>query len=122
MNFGENLKRMRIEHEYTLEKLGYMLGVSPQAVFRWEVGKTEPNMRTVAKICEIFNCTADELAGIYSQPLSKDERDVVLGFREASEEVKSIVRTILKPRPKGEPKEEPKTIKWYEDKKRYETP
>lgn len=124
MNFGENLKRMRIESQYTLERLGDMLGVSPQAVYRWETGKTEPNMRTVAKLCEIFHCTADELAGVYSQPLSKEERDIVVGYRDASDEVKGIVRTILKVQTVAKSATtdgkayESKSIKWYEDKKR----
>lgn len=114
MNFGENLKRMRLENEYTLEKLGDMLGVSPQAVYRWEVGKTEPNMRTVGKLCEIFHCTADELAGLYTEPITKDERDIIVAFRSASDEVKRIVATILN----IQPKEEPKTgIKWYDDRR-----
>ena len=96
MSFGDNLRQMRISSGYTLEKLGDLIGVSPQAVYRWEVGKTEPNMKTVARICEIFHCTADELAGYYTQPMTKTERDIVVAYRDSSEEVKGIVRTILK--------------------------
>ena len=96
MNFGESLKKFRTEKGYTLEKVGDLLGVSPQAVYRWESGKTEPNMKTVAKLCKIFNCTADELAGLYTQPLTRDERDLVVLFRDASPETQRIVMAILR--------------------------
>lgn len=96
MNLGENLRKFRTEKGYTLEKLGDMLDVSPQAVYRWEAGKTEPNMKTVAKLCKIFNCTADELAGLYTQPLTRDERDLVVLFRDASPETQRIVMAILR--------------------------
>ena len=42
--FGENLKRMRKETELTQEKLADFLGVSFQAVSKWERGETFPDI------------------------------------------------------------------------------
>lgn len=96
MDFGDNLRSMRIDRGYTLEKLGDMIGVSPQAVYRWEAKKTEPNMRTIARICEIFGCTADELAGLVAKPLTSEEKNVLTAYRSASTEVRGIIKAILK--------------------------
>lgn len=95
MGYGDNIRRMRIEAHLTLKELGDRCGVTPQAVYRWETERNEPNMKTIMVMCDIFHCTADELAGCYTQPLSRTERDVIVAYRNASDEVKRIIESIL---------------------------
>ena len=43
--------------------LGEALGVSAQAVSKWELGKAEPNIACILKMCELFGVTADQILG-----------------------------------------------------------
>ena len=36
MNIGANIRRLRIEKELTQDKLAGMIGITPQAVSKWE--------------------------------------------------------------------------------------
>ena len=53
-------------------------------------------MKTVSILCDLFNVTVEELAGYYTQPLTREERDLVVAYRYSSAEVKQIICSILK--------------------------
>ena len=59
MRFGEKLVSLRKSHGYTQENLAEMLGVSRQAVARWEANDTTPDITMLLGICEIFHVSAD---------------------------------------------------------------
>ena len=42
MSFGENLQRLRKQHQLSQEGLAELLGVSRQAVSKWELGEGYP--------------------------------------------------------------------------------
>ena len=44
LKLGENLKKFRLQRELTQEQLADVLGVSAQAVSRWENGTTYPDI------------------------------------------------------------------------------
>ena len=44
--------------------LGQMLGISAQAVSKWELGKAEPDSEAIQKLCQIFGINSDKLLGI----------------------------------------------------------
>lgn len=62
--FGENLKKLRKQREMTQEVLADFLGVSFQAVSKWERGETYPDMTMLPAIASLFNVTTDFLLGI----------------------------------------------------------
>lgn len=62
--FGENLKKLRREKELTQEKLAEILGVSFQAVSKWERGETYPDITMLPEIAAFFGVTTDELLGL----------------------------------------------------------
>ena len=62
--FGENLKRLRKEKELTQETLAEFLGVSFQAVSKWERGETYPDIIMLPVIASFFNVTIDDLLGV----------------------------------------------------------
>lgn len=64
IRIGENLKRLRNTRELTQEQLAEMLGVSPQAVSRWENGITYPDITLLPVISEFFGVTIDNLMGM----------------------------------------------------------
>jgi len=59
--FNENLKMFMSRHNLTNTKLAKMLGVSEVAVSRWVSGQRNPRKVMIDKMCEIFNCTHNDL-------------------------------------------------------------
>ena len=51
MNFGENLKNFRKNSKMSQEVLAEKVGVSRQAVSRWEVGEAYPEMSNIVALC-----------------------------------------------------------------------
>jgi len=61
MSIGENIARLRKEKGWTQAELGEKLGVSNQAVSKWESGMTMPDISLIMPIARIFQISADEL-------------------------------------------------------------
>ena len=61
VKIGENLRQLRLRNEQTQEQLADTLGVSPQAVSRWENETTYPDITLLPSIANYFNVTLDEL-------------------------------------------------------------
>ena len=59
--FAENLLSLRKRNSMTQEDLAEKLGVSRQAVAKWESGETVPDLEKSRLIAEIFGVTLDEL-------------------------------------------------------------
>lgn len=61
MGFKERLKEARAAAKLTGDALGSKLGYSKQNVSHWEAGRFEPNIETIAKMCEVLDVPADWL-------------------------------------------------------------
>ena len=61
MNFSEKLSKLRKEKNYTQEQLAELLGVSRQAVSKWESGTAYPETATLIEIGKLFDCSMDYL-------------------------------------------------------------
>lgn len=61
MNLSENLKEIRKRNNLSQEQLAEKLGVSRQAVSKWESGQSYPEMDKMLLICKLFNFNIDEL-------------------------------------------------------------
>ncbi len=61
MNFGENLQALRKSKNYSQEELAEKLDVSRQAVSKWESSSGMPETEKLIHICDIFDCSMDEL-------------------------------------------------------------
>ncbi len=61
MSFRDNLQHLRATRNMTQEQLAMMVGVSRQSVTKWEAEKAYPEMDKLLKLCQIFDCTLDEL-------------------------------------------------------------
>jgi len=71
---GENIRSLRSGKGLTQEQFGYELGVSAQAVSRWENGATYPDITMLPMIADFFDVTLDELMG-RGQALDTAERE-----------------------------------------------
>lgn len=65
---SENLKKIRKDHNLSQEQLSELLGVSRQAISKWESSAAYPEMDKVIQICNEFNLNIDDL-------LNKDIRE-----------------------------------------------
>ena len=61
MEFHERLAFLRKAAGLTQEQLGARVGVTRQAVSKWESGQVSPDVATVARLCGALNVSADFL-------------------------------------------------------------
>ena len=61
MSFRDNLQHLRAARNMTQEQLAMLLGVSRQSVTKWEAEKSYPEMDKLLKMCQIFECSLDDL-------------------------------------------------------------
>lgn len=61
MKFCDKLARQRKNNNLSQEQLADRLGVSRQAVSKWESGQSYPDMEKIIQLCKILNCSLDEL-------------------------------------------------------------
>lgn len=61
MLLNEQLKKLRLEHNYTQEDIAKKIGISKQSVSKWELGKTYPDIDNLVMLSDIYGITIDEL-------------------------------------------------------------
>ena len=71
-DFGKRLKNLRKNANVTQEQLAEYLGISYQAVSKWETGIGLPDISLLPRIANFFETTTDELFGL-NQKIETDE-------------------------------------------------
>lgn len=71
-SLGELLKENRIRCKMTQEFVAESLGVSRQAVSKWENGTTDPSTSNLMAIAKLYGISADELLRTVSDHLSQE--------------------------------------------------
>lgn len=94
LKLGENLRKFRLQRELTQEQLADILGVSAQAVSRWENGTTYPDITLLPVIASYFEITLDELMGMDSFK-SEEQLKELLGQLEENGSKGLIYENIL---------------------------
>ena len=61
IKIGEKIRLLRKKNDVTQDKLAEHLGVTPQAVSRWESGICYPDMNALPLIADYFSVSMDEL-------------------------------------------------------------
>lgn len=64
MQIGEKIKQLRKEKGYSQEKLAELLGVSRQAVTKWETDSGIPDIENLITLSKIFEISVDELLSL----------------------------------------------------------
>ena len=68
MSIGKNIAKYRKAKGLTQEELGAKLGVTNQAVSKWESEVSMPDVMLLPKIAKALNITLDDLYGIAKEP------------------------------------------------------
>ncbi len=64
MDIGGAIKRLRTDRGITQEEIGEYLGISFQAVSKWETGTTMPDVTLLPKIAAFFGVRIDDLFSV----------------------------------------------------------
>ncbi len=80
---GNKIKDLRTKKHVTQDQLATFLGVTPQAISRWEAGNGYPDIETIPSLADFFSVSTDDLFG-YNQN-ERDER-----IRQLNREIKRL--------------------------------
>ena len=72
-SLGEELKAQRLRCRMTQEFVADALGVSRQAVSKWETGAVDPSTSNLLALAKLYGISAEEL--LQNVTHSKDKRD-----------------------------------------------
>ena len=94
MSFRTNVQYLRSQRNMTQEQLAMLVGVSRQAVSKWESDKAYPEMDKLLAICDLFGCTLDDLVlgdvrhpGSGQRASRPDHQDPTAPVQSAAEDV-----------------------------------
>ena len=59
MDMAERLQALRKKANYSQEQVSDMLGISRQAISKWESGQGKPEIENIIKLVDIYNVSAD---------------------------------------------------------------
>ncbi|MCH5258739.1 MAG: helix-turn-helix domain-containing protein [Lachnospiraceae bacterium] len=65
--FKDNLIQLRKYHRFSQEDLAEKVGVTRQAIAKWEAGETVPDLEKCRLLAEIFEVSLDDLANYESE-------------------------------------------------------
>ena len=72
---GERIGALRREQSMTQEALATELGITPQAVSKWENGQGFPDVSLLPKLAALFSISLDELFGLETAQAAPEARD-----------------------------------------------
>lgn len=61
ITFSEKLKYLRLKENLSQSQLAKKVGITRQALSKYELGISEPNLYTLVKLADYFNCSLDSL-------------------------------------------------------------
>ncbi len=122
VNVGENLRKIRVAHKLTQNEVAESLGLERSTYTCYEIGKTEPSIKSLLKMAKMYNVSvsqlvndceeeapqgvkvvAGELLSAETDPISllkKDERLLLVAYRllneKDKEEVLKKIRDVIK--------------------------
>ncbi|MBE6708630.1 MAG: helix-turn-helix transcriptional regulator [Ruminococcaceae bacterium] len=80
MNLGNKIRELRRARNLTQEQLAASLNISPQAVSKWEMGASYPDMTMIPTIAGLFKVSLDELFDFDIRNIDKEIEDIRLEY------------------------------------------
>lgn len=91
MSLSENIKNKRLELKLSQEYIAEQLGVSRQAVSKWETGQSEPTASNLTELADLFECSLSELV----DPLKYAKEMEAIQKKAGKKQPNLILRTNL---------------------------
>ena len=105
MTFKEKLVILRKSKGLTQDEFASFVGVSRQAVYKWECGQSYPEVPKLLEMKLLFNITIDELLDDSIDIPVPEKKKRTRISKEAKEKIEQTVEKQIKiARPKAEPK------------------
>lgn len=109
MTVGQRIAQKRKELGLSQEALGEELGVSRQAIYKWESDTTLPEIEKLIALSRIFSVSVGWLLGVEDAPTDPEQADSGELSEAQLRMVREIVDGYLAARPEPEP---PKRRRW----------
>ncbi len=93
MKFEEKLMQLRKARGLSQEALAEQLGVSRQAISRWELGETTPDLANLKQLSELYGVSADYL--LHDEYASDEDLPKVKETAQAFKEKESMRSKIF---------------------------
>lgn len=90
MRFGEKLKELRNEKNYTQENLAEILKVSRSTISSWEIGRSYPDLDMIIYLSDLFEISLDNLLKQDSDVTNK-----IMTKNRINKYVKKVIYLIL---------------------------
>jgi transcriptional regulator with XRE-family HTH domain len=102
MPYGARIKQLREAAGLKQLDVAKAVGVSTQAVSKWETDKSEPDSDAIKIMCELFKVSSDEILGIEGKTTTPNDDDIKFALfgdphhitDEQFEEVKRFARYV----------------------------
>ena len=88
----DSLAEYRKRAGLTQKEVGDHIGISSQAVSKWENGQAEPDIDTLYRLAELYNTTVDALVGKNSENVdNKEEKNRFAAIKDFISKYKMII-------------------------------
>ncbi|MCL2587907.1 MAG: helix-turn-helix domain-containing protein [Oscillospiraceae bacterium] len=92
MMLGERIKEQRSKHGFSQEKIAELVGISRQAVTKWESGQSVPSMANLMTLAEIFGVSLGDLTGGVNDSMLTEKMEKKKGTGKL---ISAIILTII---------------------------
>ncbi len=92
---NENLYQYRKEKGLSQEELGNIIGVSRQAIYKWESGERMPDLDNLISLCEEFDKKLEDFIDGADELLKNNNENKEKSIENKKINVKKILRNIL---------------------------
>lgn len=81
MNLGNKIRELRKSNNLTQEQLAASLNISAQAVSKWEMGTSYPDMTMIPTIAALFKVSLDVLFDFDIKNIEKEIEDIIMEYK-----------------------------------------
>ena len=78
MAFSDKLRIHRTNINLTQEELADKINVSQKTISSWETGRSEPTMKELTRLCNLFDCTMSDLSDTRDRKTGEITTDDIL--------------------------------------------
>lgn len=88
-NISSSRKSLKLSQEYVAEQLG----VSRQAVSKWETNRSEPSTDNLIKLADLFDCDIKEL--VSPEQYVEEQKDIETRIKRSQKDIKMQMGAIF---------------------------